>query len=191
MGTGGGGRVLARWLGRRPDERDVAGLYLLLVERSRAPVFFTRCGVPDTVDGRFDMIVLHAFLLFHRLKGEGAEAAALSQALFDHLMGDMDVNLRELGVSDMGVGRKIKRMAKAFYGRVGAYDRALAAGDDAALEEALGRNLFRTLPPPQPGARLMAGYVRAAAAALAATATAELLAGRLPALPLPSAEAAA
>jgi cytochrome b pre-mRNA-processing protein 3 len=179
--------VLARWLGRRPDPRGVATLYLQLVERSRAPVFFTTCGVPDTVDGRFDMIILHAFLLFHRLKGAGPEATQLSQALFDHLMGDMDVNLRELGVSDMGIGRKIKRMAKAFYGRVGAYDRALGEAG-GALEEALGRNLYRTLPPPEPGARLMADYVRDAAAALAATPTAELLAGRLPMLPEPAAE---
>lgn len=157
------------WLFPRASHQDAASrLYGLVVERARDPDFYTRLGVADTVDGRFDMIALHAFLLLHRLKAEDSAAAAgLAQALFDLMFGDMDRNLREMGVGDLSVGRKVKDMAKAFNGRVAAYDAGLAAGGDAALRDALARNLYRGADPGLDRLRVMAAYVRRTALALA------------------------
>ena len=103
--------------------RDSARLlYAAVVARAREPVFYTRFRVPDSLDGRFDMIALHAFLVLRRLKEEGADGAALGQALFDVIFSDMDRSLREMGAGDLGVGRRVKRMARGFYGRIAAYD---------------------------------------------------------------------
>lgn len=146
---------------RRRREQVAHGLYVSIIEQSRKPVFYVRFAVPDTLDGRFDLIVLHAFLVMRRLKGiEGPlmeEARAISQALFDLMFDDMDQNLREMGVGDMSVGKRIKQMARAFYGRVAAYEDALAAD---GMEDALERNLYGTadapLAPEVP--KLMAAY---------------------------------
>ena len=135
--------MLLAHLFNRPENSESAGkLYLALVTQARNPVFYTQYGVPDTVDGRFDMIALHAWLVMRRMKSEGETAARLSQALFDAFFGDMDRSLREMGAGDLGVGRRVKAMAKAFYGRVAAYDEALEDSEQA-LTEALHRNLFR------------------------------------------------
>ena len=83
-------------------------------------------GVADTIDGRFEMIVLHLFLVLNRLKGEGVED--LRQNLTDEFFSDMDRSLRELGVSDVAVGKKVRKIAESYYGRVTAYDRALSGG---------------------------------------------------------------
>ena len=94
-----------------------AGLYGAVVAQARQVVFYRDLGVPDTVDGRFELIVLHMVLLLRRLNREGDDGAALRQALFDVLLDDMDRSLREMGVGDLGVGRRVKAMGKAFYGR--------------------------------------------------------------------------
>jgi cytochrome b pre-mRNA-processing protein 3 len=126
------------------DVRDSAAmLYARAVEQARRPEFYSGLGVPDTLDGRFEMIALHVFLLLHRLKQSG-EAAALAQALFDVMFQDMDQNLREIGVGDLSVGKRVKTMAKALYGRCAAYEAGLVEGD-ASLAAALRRNLFGTL----------------------------------------------
>ncbi len=171
--------VLARLFGRSELKNSAEKLYMEVVTQARKPVFYDRLGVPDTVDGRFDMIALHAFLVMRRLKGAGAGAAALSQALFDALFTDMDRNLREMGAGDLGVGRRVKTMAKAFYGRLAAYDDGLD-GDDDALLAALRRNLFRGCQPGDGAAALdcIAGYVRREAAALDERNIEDLLAGR-------------
>src|SRR3954464_9479373 len=102
----------------RPNlERNAAELaYCRIVEQARRPGFFTDCGVPDTVDGRFELICLHAFLYLHRLKREQQGASALGQRFFDTMFADFDRSLREMGTGDLSVGREIKRMAEAFYG---------------------------------------------------------------------------
>ncbi len=130
------------------------------MEQARQPGFFLACGLPDTVDGRFDLLVLHVFLVMHRLKQNRDETADLSQALFDVLFQDMDDSLRELGVGDMGVGRRIKAMAEGFYGRILAYERALEQGADA-LDQCVRRNLYGTVDPgPGPGQiRAVAQYI--------------------------------
>ncbi|HEX7007778.1 MAG TPA: ubiquinol-cytochrome C chaperone family protein [Alphaproteobacteria bacterium] len=175
---------LSRWRGRNESAH---ALYLALVGQAREPGFYGVWGVPDSLDGRFDMIVLHAFLVMRRLKTAGTAGAALAQALFDVMFSDMDQNLRELGVSDLAVGRRVKVMARGFYGRVKAYEEGLARTDDDVLAAALRRNLFADAQPGPDQVAAMAGYVRAAAAALDVQATDELLAGRPPRFPAPPA----
>jgi cytochrome b pre-mRNA-processing protein 3 len=109
-------RILNR-LSRRPDAAQV--LYEAIVAAARHPVPYADWGVRDTVDGRFDMIALHAFLVLDRLKGS---AEAFRQELVDELFRDMDRSLREMGVGDISVGKKVRKMAEVFYGRVAAYD---------------------------------------------------------------------
>jgi cytochrome b pre-mRNA-processing protein 3 len=171
--------MLKRLFDRPPEQSIAAQLYRAVVEQARQPVFYTGLCVPDTVDGRFELVALHAFLVLHRLKGEGAAAQLLGQALFDLMFADMDQNLREMGAGDLGVGPRVKIMAKAFYGRIAAYENGLAATDET-LAAALRRNLYGTLAPaPVPMATDMAAYLRREAAALAASPLADLLAGRL------------
>jgi cytochrome b pre-mRNA-processing protein 3 len=111
--------------------------------------------VPDTLDGRFDMVCLYAFLLIERLQEEpGAEPAQLAQAVFDAMFADMDQNLREMGVADLGVGKRVKRMWEAFHGRATAYTAALAAAAEAPLIAALSRNVWRSAEPVAAASRL-------------------------------------
>src|SRR6266581_6622344 len=134
-------------LSRTIPVRKAAELaYGRIVEQAREPGFFIDGGVPDTVDGRFELICLHAFLYLHRLKREQQRAAPLGQWFFDTMFADFDRSLREMGTGDLSVGREIKRMAEAFYGRVAAYENGLA-GDDSVLQPALARNISFGGPP--------------------------------------------
>lgn len=150
------------------------GLYSAAVDQAREPRFYAHCGVPDSLDGRFDMIALHVVLVIRRLRRvEGAEAlpaSRLAQAVFDLMFADMDQNLREMGAGDLGVGRRVKAMATGFYGRAAAYEEALEDSREKPLAEAVRRNLYGTLgddalPAPEIRAAL-AAYIRRAAAAL-------------------------
>ena len=125
---------------RREDPARMAAgrLQSAIAARARAPVFHTRFAVPDTIDGRFDLFALHAYLVLERLKALGSEEAG--QLLADEIFASFENALREMGVSDAGFSRRIKAMANAFYGRVAAYD---AAASDGARTEALLRNLYR------------------------------------------------
>lgn len=162
----------------RPAER----LYLTLVEQARRPEFYAGLGVPDTLDGRFDMIALHTILLIARLKAVGRDGGRLAQGVFDIMFDDMDRNLREIGVGDLSVGRRVKAMARGFYGRAAAYEAALAGGGGAgALEAALARNVYGTLDgQPDPAAlTALAEYMRRQTAALDRQPAADLLDGRI------------
>ena len=175
--------AIADFLSRRRRRDTVAhDLYVCAVQQARLPALYTGFGVADTVDGRFDLLVAHAFLLMRRLGSvEGpraGDAKVLSQAVFDLMFADMDQNLREIGVSDMSVGKKVKQMAQAFYGRVAAYDGAFALADPA-LPEAVARNLYRGNPPDAAAAAAFAAYLRRQASALAAQSDEALLAGRV------------
>jgi len=153
----------------RNRHRDAAfRLYQTIVDQARQPVFFSRFGVPDTLDGRFELLALHGFLVLNRLKAERSRTAELAQALFDVMFSDLDRALREMGVGDLGVGRQVKTMAKGFYGRIGAYEAGLAADDDARLGQALHRNLFGTVSVPARSVDEIAAYLRRCAAVLAA-----------------------
>ena len=129
--------------------------------RALAPVFFTKFGVPDTMDGRFDMVALHAWLALARLKSSGQDEAA--QGLTDALFIGFDEALREQGISDMGMGRRMKALADAFYGRLAAYDRAKG---HQQLAEAMARNVWRGAAVDEK-ARALASYAESARAALA------------------------
>jgi cytochrome b pre-mRNA-processing protein 3 len=130
--------------------------YTSIVEQARSPDFFVRLEVPDTLDGRFEMIALHMFLVLNRLKAEHEATEDFAQALFDAMFADLDRGLREMGASDMGVGKRVKEMAAGFYGRIAAYEKGLE-GDDQTLTEALKRNLYGTV---QPRVETVAGMLR-------------------------------
>jgi cytochrome b pre-mRNA-processing protein 3 len=188
--------VALRNLLRRPAaERAAERLYLGAVGQARAPAFYLHCGVPDTVDGRFEMIALHVFLVLRRLRpsdegggergGEGASDTA--QALFDAMFIDMDRSLREMGIGDLGVGRRVKAMAQAFYGRVSAYDRGLDDDNHGGLlGEALLRNVYRGAAPTPEALIALAGYVRREARALAQQPLGGLIEGRVVFGPAPT-----
>ncbi|HTQ34016.1 MAG TPA: ubiquinol-cytochrome C chaperone family protein [Stellaceae bacterium] len=164
---------------RRNPVRDAAEhAYRNVVEQSRRPAFFTTLGVPDTLDGRFEVICLHAFLYLRRLKGENEAATALSQRFFDTMFVDFDRSLREIGTGDLSVGRQVKRMAQAFYGRIRAYEDGLE-GDDAALNAALARNLYGTAAATPAQLTGMAAYLRREAENLAAQPITALIAGNV------------
>lgn len=153
-------------------------IYSALVDQARTPEFYTRLGVPDTVDGRFDLICLHAFLVIRRLQAEGGEAPVLAQKLFDTMFKDMDRNLREMGVGDLSVGKHVKRMAKAYYGRAAAYEHGMSAGREA-LESALRRNLYRLSEPTDAQVRAVADYTVAQSERLTVQPFKDLIEGRL------------
>lgn len=162
----------------RPDRRIAGAFYATLVAQARRPEFYEVCGVPDTVDGRFDLIALHAFLVMYRLKGQGEAAEAFAQNLFDQMFADMDVCLREMGVGDLGVGKRVKAMVRAFYGRIHAYQQGLdVPGDDHRLCVALDNNLYGTVTVAPERIDRMATYLRRAVADLAAQPVERLVAG--------------
>jgi cytochrome b pre-mRNA-processing protein 3 len=158
---------------RRRTARD---LYASVVLQARRAEFYLNCRVPDSVDGRFDMIALHAFLVLRRLKRDHERTANLAQDVFDIMFEDMENNLREMGAGDLGVSRRVKAMAMAFYGRITAYDAGLAGGDEV-LADALLRNLYRQgeCEDPKP----MCRYMRIEAEALDTMDTERLLRGEI------------
>lgn len=161
--------MIFRLFRRGPQAGTIAALYGAIVAQARNPAFYLDFAVPDTPEGRFDMIVLHLALVCRRLgRPEGldqASAQALSQDVFDMFCRDMDHNLREMGVGDLSVPKKMQKLGEAFYGRLEVYDRALAAGDDDELAGALARNVLGE-GAPAGAARRLAAYVRAAAQCL-------------------------
>ena len=138
-------------------------IYGMIVTQAREPLFYRDLGVPDTVNGRFDLLLLHLWMALGRLKSlpDGAE---LSQALFDRFCIDMDDNLREMGVGDLTVPKRMQAFGEAFYGRVAAYDLALAGGD-----EPLALTFCKNILNGQgiENGRRLAAYAKAAMAALA------------------------
>ncbi|MDR3515440.1 MAG: ubiquinol-cytochrome C chaperone family protein [Azospirillaceae bacterium] len=165
--------------------------YDRLVAQARLPGFYRDVGVPDSVDGRFELIVLHVYLLAERLRGQGRPADAFAQALMNRLVSDMDASLREMGISDLRVPREIKAMVVALRGRLVAYRQGMAAPDDRLLYDALDRNLFGTSEPAAGALAQMSAYVRREAAALAAQPLAVLLTGDIAFGGAPGGDAAA
>ena len=139
------------WLRPDPARHAAEELYAVVVAQARRPEFYRDLGVPDTVDGRFELVALHTFLALRRLRSK-ANAAGARQALVEVFVDDMDASLREMGAGDLGVGRRVKTMAQALYGRIAAYEAGLA-GSEQALVEALRRNVFGTAAGPGPNRR--------------------------------------
>jgi cytochrome b pre-mRNA-processing protein 3 len=147
---------------RVPSRGTIEGIYGMIVTQAREPLFYRDLGVPDTVNGRFDLLVLHLWMVLRRLKTiEGG--AELSQALFDGFCDDMDANLREMGVGDLTVPKRMQAFGEAFYGRAAAYDQALTAGAEP-LARALCKNILNGAEIEK--ARQLAFYAGAAIAAL-------------------------
>jgi cytochrome b pre-mRNA-processing protein 3 len=164
---------------RRPHERAGFQLYASAVAAAREPAFFGRLGVADSLDGRFDLVALHVALLIGRLRRDADPAGPkLAQAVFDAMFADMDINLREMGVSDLAVGRRVKAMWEAFHGRAAAYEPAAESGDASALAAALARNVWRGEPPPD-AAAMLAAQALGIRAALAGQPFAALLRGEV------------
>jgi cytochrome b pre-mRNA-processing protein 3 len=125
---------------RAPLRGTIEAIYGMIVTQTREPLFYRDLGVPDTVNGRFDLLVLHLWIVLRRFKPvEGS--APLSQALFDRFCEDMDANLREMGVGDITVPKRMRAFGEAFYGRVAAYDLALEQGQEP-LAQALCKNIL-------------------------------------------------
>ncbi|MEG9862266.1 MAG: ubiquinol-cytochrome C chaperone family protein [Parvularculales bacterium] len=162
---------------KKQAKNTLADVYRVVVGQARLPAFYRDFGVPDTVDGRFDMIVLHMALCLRRLRAADADLDDQAQALFDFMFSDMDYALREMGAGDMSVGRRIRAMVEAFYGRTKTYDKALDAGDGEMLTDALARNVFPDCKPPVAAAHRLAEYVIQAEAALAGVPVTDILAG--------------
>ena len=179
-----------RIFGRPALEQEAYAIYAALVSQARKPALYTDAGVPDTLEGRFEMVALHAFLVLRRLrKVESADEAVakdLGQKLFDLLFDDMDQTLREIGISDLKVGKKIKEMASAFYGRIGAYDEAIDSSDEALLAAALQRNVYAQSEPAPDAVALLAAYVRRAEKALADAPVADLFKGEVALAAMPA-----
>jgi cytochrome b pre-mRNA-processing protein 3 len=172
---------------RRPHERAGFALYTAAVGAARAPWYYgPAVGAPDTLDGRFDLIGLQVALLIRRLRADpDPRGAALAQAVFDAMFANMDITLREMGVSDLTVGKRVKRMWEAFHGRARAYEAAVDAGDEATLAEALLRNIWRReagsaeAVEVAPGTAALAAQALGTAAALAGQDLAALLRGEV------------
>jgi cytochrome b pre-mRNA-processing protein 3 len=166
--------MIFQFFRRTRDDPSIASLYGVIVAQARTKALYQRFGVPDTVNGRLEMILLHVVLLLRRLNEE-PDGAPLGQAVFDLFCQDMDDNLREMGVGDLAVPREMQRIGESFYGRQGAYVTALASSNPQALVDVLKRNVLEG----GEGAEALAGYVRAAARGLAAREINELRLGNL------------
>lgn len=164
--------------GKRPDDHVVDALYDAIVAAARQPFFYAQWDVPDSPLGRFEMLSLHMFLFLERARGTSPALGDVAQELTDEFFKDVEHSLRELGIGDMGVPKRMKKLARMFYGRAETYREALAAEDDAALAAALSRNV-RPDAADWPHAQELARYARRALAHLAGQDESAMLAGRI------------
>lgn len=176
--------MFARLFAPKPEKRAAQGLHRAIVTAARQPALYGDNGVDDTIEGRFELIVLHTALVVLVLQSdETPRGKAVSQALFDAMFDDFDAAMRELGVGDSAVGKKIRFMAEGFYGRTQALETALQATDDSeALAEVLARNTLG-LQSVDARAERLALYVNSAWQALQAQGAEALADGADPAFP--------
>lgn len=151
--------MINRWFRKDQTQSQAETLFEALNEAARAPALFAAAGAPDTVEGRFEVLALHVFLAMRRLKRDAPASDRLSTALQEVFFRRLDDALREIGIGDLSIGRKIRGLAEAFYGRAAAYDKAFGESAEA-LSAALARNVFESADPAQ--ARHLANYARRA-----------------------------
>lgn len=163
---------------RKPRRNSIEELYGAIVAQARSPAFYRSYGVPDTVTGRLEMILVHAFLLTRRTRGRADAVRRLGQEVFDRFCDDMDANLREMGIGDLAVPKHMQRIGEAFYGRAAAYDGVWDA-EGAALAEALLRNVFAGDRQFAEQASGLSAYLKAADLRLAEAADIDLLEGQI------------
>jgi cytochrome b pre-mRNA-processing protein 3 len=169
--------VFARLFRPSPVKEAGRRLYEAVTVQARQPVFYAGLGAPDTVEGRFELYNLHVVLLLHRLKGLGGQAGETAQALFDAYIGSLDDALREMGVGDLSVGKKMRKLGEAIYGRVKSFDAAVGGADGPqALEAMIARTVYAGRAGDHAGD--LAAYVRRGVEALAAQPLDDLLEGR-------------
>lgn len=165
---------------RRNSNREVTdSLYEAIVASARQPAFYSQWDVPDTPIGRYEMLSIHMFLFLQRASSGSDALVHLSQDLTDEFFKDVDHSLRELGIGDAGVPKRMKKLAKMFYGRADSYARALAAEDKEALEAALSRNIMPQRDTPWPQVGHLASYIERATKSLASQEDSEFLSGRI------------
>jgi cytochrome b pre-mRNA-processing protein 3 len=150
---------------RRRADDTIATLYGMIVAQARLPAFYQVYGVPDTVDGRFELILLHLYL-FLRHSDRDPSDRELGQQVFDLFCRDMDRNLREMGISDLKVPKEMQRIGEAFYGRASAYQAAMATGDIDVLTKTISRNVYGSEGAEPEAAARLAGYMMKALAEL-------------------------
>ena len=163
---------------RRAPSR-IAGekLYEAAIGQARQSAFYADLGAPDTVEGRFELYTLHVVLLLNRLKGQGAVATETAQGLFDAYVQALDDALREMGVGDLSVGKKMRKLGEAFYGRAKAYQAALEGGDHAGLAALIGRTVY--VDQDDAAVDRLADYVQRSTALLATQALEDILTAQL------------
>jgi cytochrome b pre-mRNA-processing protein 3 len=170
--------MFERWFAPRPAVAAGRALFRGLQAQARQPALYVAAGVPDTVEGRFEAYVLHLVLLLHRLKGEGDHASETAQAVFDTYLKNLDEGLRDMGVGDLSVGKKMRKLGEAVYGRIKSYDQAFATLPDLAeLEAVLRRTVYVGVDDP-PAAHL-AAHVAQVMAALSAQSLNDILEARV------------
>tara|TARA_E500000318_G_scaffold99480_1_gene101576 strand:+ start:1092 stop:1724 length:633 start_codon:yes stop_codon:yes gene_type:complete len=165
--------LLFGWL-KKKDRKQTAAfeLYTAMVTQARQPDFYAKLGVPDTIEGRFDLILVHAFVLFRRLKTDNGDRD-LAQHIFDVMFADLDQNMREMGIGDVGILKRIRKMSESYHGRIVAYEEGVQSGA-LELAAALDRNLFADTDVTDEQLMAMVGYVNDALASLDKQAILEL-----------------
>lgn len=165
-------------LAARSNRNITAAVYSAIVAAARQPGFYAALGVPDTPLGRYEMLSVHLFLFLHRFKGFGGAEGALAQEVADSFVTDVDDSLRQLGIGDMGIGKRVRKLTRMFYGRAASYGEACEARDRVALAAALHRNIL-----PEAGewagAERLADYVLESVEHLAGQPNAAMLSGRI------------
>jgi len=170
---------MLKWLQTRRQRQDIASnLYNEVVAHARSPAFYLSFGVPDSMLGRFEMICLHSFLLFRRLGKTDNAGRELAQRIHDLMFADLDRTLREQGVGDMGIGKRVKKLARNLYGRIDAYETGLAGGT-AELTDALRRNLYASASASDEEVAAMIAYINDAIEGLDAQPTGAIMLGHV------------
>jgi cytochrome b pre-mRNA-processing protein 3 len=166
--------LFARLFRSNPAKAAGRKLYEAVTLQARQPAFYAVLGAPDTVEGRFELYNLHVVLLLNRLRGQGPMAHESAQELFDTYVSGLDDALREMGVGDISVGKKMRKLGEAIYGRVKTFDAAIAG--EEPMEAVITRTVYADQVSPHAGA--LADYVRQGVEALAAQPLDQLLEGR-------------
>ena len=161
-------------------EAQISRLYDQILAQARDPSLYVDGRVPDTVEGRTDMMLLHLFLLMHRLNGETGEIHAVARDVCDRFFTELDHAMREMGVGDLAVPKRMRKIADIYAGCSSSYGNALQSADDTELPQALLRNVYARREDRRPQASLLADYVRRAAAVLAGVPAARLISDPIP-----------
>lgn len=161
---------------KNPYQEHARAVYAVALSQIRTPAFYEAYSVPDTFDGRFDLLVLHLFMVVNRMVDEPSVGEEFNQALFDATFADMDQTLREMGIGDMGIPKHMRRMMMAFNGRMHAYSEAINSG---FFRTSLMNNLYGTCElKPYREAELMEAYVKANIRALKAMSADQIMSGQ-------------